>query len=253
MSVTIVVPTYNRKRFERLLEYNINCQTYRNIVEVLILDDGTDEPFTLDVPYPVRIIKSRARISIGAKRNILARGAKSEFIAHMDDDDIYFPSYIDYSILMLQQHKKDVAGTGDMLVLFPYHNWKMGAIHCPHLYMANEATMVYRKSFWETSSFENKNFAEGQIFLHGHDDKIFRTNIGLVMICIAHDKNTISKDQWLKQPFDDVPNYYAHKKLLKEMGIGSAKEIIVSDTSLTLVGNSANTISQHHTQETLPA
>jgi glycosyltransferase involved in cell wall biosynthesis len=222
MSVTIVVPTYNRKRFERLLEYNINCQTYRHIVEVLICDDGTDEPFVLDVPYPVRIIKAKGvHLSIGAKRNILAKESKSEFIAHFDDDDIYFPSYIDYSILMLETHKKDVCGTGDMLVLFPSHNWKTCAIHCPHLYMANEATMVYRKSFWETSRFDNRSTGEGQTFLKGYDDKIFRTNIGLVMMCVVHGGNTIDKERWLKQPFDDIPNYYAHKKILKEIGFGN--------------------------------
>jgi hypothetical protein len=95
--------------------------------------------------------------------------------------------------------------------------------------------------------------SEGMTFLKGREDQIFRTNIGLIMICVAHGKNTVSKEEWLKQPFDEFPNYYAHKKILKE--------IIVSDTSLTLVGNSAkeiivsdaNMISQHHTQETPPA
>ena len=40
MSVSIIIPTYNRKKFERLIEYNINCQTYNNIVEVVVADDG---------------------------------------------------------------------------------------------------------------------------------------------------------------------------------------------------------------------
>ena len=36
MSVSIIIPTYNRKRFETLLEYNINSQDYYNIKEIII-------------------------------------------------------------------------------------------------------------------------------------------------------------------------------------------------------------------------
>lgn len=232
-TVSICVPTYNRKRFEQLLEYNINCQTYRNIVEVLICDDGDDEPFNLDVLYPVEIVKSKARLSIGAKRNILAKKARGEFIAHMDDDDIYFPSYIDYSVMMMLQDKKDVAGTGDMLFVFPDFGWKQCALHCPDLHMANEATMVYRKSFWEGGRFSNDNISEGQHFLKGREKQIFRSNIGLVMICIAHGKNTVDKMKWLSQPFDEMPNYYHHKKLLKAIGLGN----VVNDDLMHLADN----------------
>jgi len=65
MSVSIVVPTYNRKRFEKLLTHNINTQTYFNIVEVIVLDDGDDEPLCIKTKYPVHTYRV-SRCSIGA-------------------------------------------------------------------------------------------------------------------------------------------------------------------------------------------
>jgi glycosyltransferase involved in cell wall biosynthesis len=56
MSVSIVTPTFNRKRFERLLEYNINSQTYYNIKEIIILDDSD-----IDRPLCIRSVRSEER------------------------------------------------------------------------------------------------------------------------------------------------------------------------------------------------
>jgi teichuronic acid biosynthesis glycosyltransferase TuaG len=117
MSVSIIIPTYNRKKFERLIEYNINCQDYSNILEVVIADDGDeDQRLELNVKYPIKYIKC-GRMKIGEKRNLLVSQSKGEFIAHMDTDDIYFSTYISYTMSVLEKTKKDVAGTADMVFM----------------------------------------------------------------------------------------------------------------------------------------
>ena len=106
MSVSIIIPTYNRKKFEKLIEYNINCQEYSGIIEVIIADDGDeDQRLQLNINYPIKYIKC-ARMTIGQKRNILASSAKGEYIAHMDTDDVYFSTYISHSMEVLEKTKK---------------------------------------------------------------------------------------------------------------------------------------------------
>ena len=41
-SVDILIPTYNRKKFEGLISLNINKQTYPLIKNVIIADDSQD-------------------------------------------------------------------------------------------------------------------------------------------------------------------------------------------------------------------
>ena len=65
-SVSILLPTYNRKSFERLIEFNINNQDYTNIKEVIICDDSNDD-LKLDIPYDIIYIKKKKKIRFRRK------------------------------------------------------------------------------------------------------------------------------------------------------------------------------------------
>jgi hypothetical protein len=214
MSVSICIPTWNRKRFEKLIEYNINCQTYSKIKEVIIADDGDDEPLVLDIFYPIRYIKLPKRITIGAKRNLLACQAEGDYICHMDTDDIYSPNYIMYGMNCLKD-KYELFGSSCMLITFPNHNWKVCASVCYDLHRTNEATMIYKKTFWREARFSNSSVAEGQPFLKGREDKIFSGDISNIMVCIAHGENTVCKKRWIDNgiPESVYPVFNAHKKI----------------------------------------
>jgi glycosyltransferase involved in cell wall biosynthesis len=218
MSCSIVIPTFHRKKFEKLIEMNIRSQTYPNILEVVIADDGTDETqtLTLTIPYPIVYVKC-PRMSIGEKRNVLAKTAKGEYIAHMDTDDIYFPQYIDYSIHLMQEKKKNATGTSDMLFLFK--DGHSGAMRNLLLSMANEATLVYKKSFWERTPFGKHQTNEGISFLRGRHWEIAHSSIQNVMICLCHEENTVDKSVW-KNPNLKIklPSYTLYEPLLQELG-----------------------------------
>lgn len=219
MSVSICIPTWNRKKFEKLIEYNINCQTYKHILEVVVADDGDDgQELELDVPYPINYIRIHKHISIGAKRNLLACQAKAEYIVHMDTDDIYHPTYIMYAMNCLQESGRNMFGSSAMLVTYPAHDWKIGCVVCTNVEKVNEATMVYKKSFWKEGRFMTSNVEEGLTFTKGRAKQIFQGDIANIMVCIAHDSNTVCKKRWLHQPIplDTYPVFNQHKKIYLE-------------------------------------
>ena len=159
MSVTICIPTYNRKKFEKLIEHNINTQTYYNIREIIILDDGDDEPLCIRTKYPIRYYRV-PRCSIGNKRNALVQLTNTDYVAFMDTDDMYDKDYIAYSIFEMESNDKSIAGSADMIVV----GYK-GTLpifykqRCMFLHMLNEATLVFKKSLNPQFSSSNSNEA----------------------------------------------------------------------------------------------
>jgi len=214
MSCSIIIPTYNRKKFSRLISQNIRIQTYPNILEVIVADDGDEsQRLELDVPYPVQYVRCE-RMSIGKKRNLLASIAKGHFIAHMDTDDVYLSSYITSSINLLKN--KEVTGTSDMFFLFK--DGYTGAMRNLLLSMANEATLVYTKRFWERGNFGTEMSSEGIPFLKGRHWEINHSNIQEVMVCLCHEENTVDKEVWRKDQVIDIPPLPDHELILIELG-----------------------------------
>ena len=214
---SIIIPTYNRKKFEKLIECNILCQTYTNIIEVIIADDGDDDQrIELSIPYPIIYIKCE-RMTIGQKRNLLASRCSGKYIAHMDTDDIYFSSYLEHSISKLENEKKDVIGTSDMLFIFS--DGTTGSMLNPLLSMANEATLVYKKTFWEEKPFAESQSSEAIYFLKGRHWQTAHSEISKVMICICHSTNTVDKNVWKTCPEVTLPPHKKHRDILDQINL----------------------------------
>ena len=201
MECSIVIPTYNRKRFSKLISFNIIKQTYPFIKEVLIADDGDDEQ-RLDLDIPITILYYKVpRMSIGDKRNFLMSKASGDFIAHFDTDDIYNPDYISTSIFNLIKSDKNISGSSDMN-LYDLTTKKTYSQRCIYLHMLNEATLVYKKSFADTHRFSNSMSSEGIGFLNNSLNDIYETPISDIMVCICHESNTVSKSVWFKPEYE---------------------------------------------------
>lgn len=210
-TVSIVIPTYNRARFGPLVEFNVCIQTYKNICEIIVADDG-DERLEFACPYPVKYLKIDQRLTIGQKRNVLAQYASGEFIAHMDDDDIYFASYIKHSIELLTSTGKSCTGSHSMLMTDVH--WNEAALLGGNPEMSNEATLVYRKSFWTERGFSQNQTSEAIAFLSGRAGAMVMSDIREVMVCFCHKENTVDKTAWLQNKANGFPSYFYHRVLL---------------------------------------
>jgi glycosyltransferase involved in cell wall biosynthesis len=220
MSVSLIIPTFNRARFAPLVEHNINIQKYKNICEVIIGDDG-EERLEFITPYQVKYLKIDGRLTIGQKRNVLASYATGDFIAHMDDDDVYFQSYISHSMKLLNSSGKDCVGSHSMLMCDL--SWNEYGLAGNNVELANEATLVYKKSFWAERGFSESQTSEGIAFLSGRADRMAMSDIGKVMVCFCHSGNTVDKTKWFQNKASGLPNYYQHRLILAKMFL-SVKE-----------------------------
>jgi len=215
MSVSICIPTYNRKKFEKIIEHNINIQTYYNIREVIILDDGDDEPLCIRTKYPIRYYRCN-RCSIGDKRNALVQLATGKYLANMDTDDMYDKDYISHSIFEIETNDKSISGSADMNV---YSGGKFYKQRCMFLHMLNEATLVFKRDLHYKFASTNSN--EAVPFLQQHLGNIVETNIDRVMCCISHDSNTIPKSQWIKEQFktEALTQYEKHIEIYSKCNV----------------------------------
>ena len=215
MSVSICIPTYNRKKFEKIIEHNINIQRYYNIKEVIILDDGDDEPLCIKTKYPIRYYRCN-RCSIGDKRNALVQLATSKYVAFIDTDDMYDAGYISHSIFEMETNDKSIAGLADMNVYCDGMFYKQ---RCMFLHMLNEATLVFKRDLHYKFASTNSN--EAVPFLQQHLGNIVETNIDRVMCCISHDSNTIPKSQWIKEQFktEALTQYEKHIEIYSKCNV----------------------------------
>ena len=213
MSVSILIPTYNRKHFETLINLNIKSQSYPLIKEIIIADDG-EETLNLDLPYTILYYKVD-RMSIGEKRNFLKSKASGDYLIHMDTDDFYNPDYISNSVFNLISTGKQLSGSADMIM---YSGQKTYMLRCIYLTHLNEATLCYTKKYAKENDFSEANSSEGLSFCKLKD--INELSIENIMVCICHQKNTVDKKVWIQDKYlvdFDLKKYKNHLELLSNI------------------------------------
>jgi len=215
-SVDILIPTYQRKKFEGLISLNINKQTYPLIKNVIIADDSNDN-LHLDINYSVLNYKVE-RMSIGAKRNFLLSKATSRYVVFMDTDDMYHPDYISHSIHRLLMSGKSITGTSDMLMYYQEQTYRLS---CIFFHAINEATLVLDTHNVKLK-FKEQNSSEGLEPLKNHIGDIVQTDINKVMCCLCHQENTIDKKIWIKERYKtefNTSEYDEHLKIISSLNI----------------------------------
>ena len=115
--VSIVTPTFNRH--DTLLNRTIPSvqkQTYPNI-EHIIVSDTPDSKLRaiLDTPNFYELgrnwggfLRGEGTLGVGSPaRNIGVHFAKGQYIAYLDDDDMFYPNHVELLVNTLEQFNKD--------------------------------------------------------------------------------------------------------------------------------------------------
>jgi glycosyltransferase involved in cell wall biosynthesis len=211
--VTVITPTYNRRRFIPALIECFLSQTYpKDRMEWIVLDDGTDSvqdlfdalAATKKVPNLRYIRHDGPKLLIGQKRNRLNAEAKGEIIVAMDDDDFYSSERVSHVVLRFaQQPKVELAGSSEIYMYYSDNQkiYKFGPYGPSH---ATNGTMAWRRSYALTHRYdETVTHAEERSFLDNYKHPMIQLDPFKVMLVISHSENTFDKRKMReeKNPF----------------------------------------------------
>jgi glycosyltransferase involved in cell wall biosynthesis len=196
--VSVITPTYNRRKF---IPHLINCykaQSYpKGRMEWIILDDGSDpvgDLFqNLGIPN-VHYVHLPEKLTIGAKRNLLNVKSCGDIIVAMDDDDYYPPGRVSTVVMSFKQKPNyELAGASEIYMYYSDIQtiYKLGPYHDKH---ATNGTMAWKRSYANKHLYdETVTHAEEKSFLEGYIHPMIQMNPMKVMLVMSHSDNTFDK------------------------------------------------------------
>ena len=214
--VSVLTPTYNRRRFIPSMIQCFLSQTYpKHKMEWIILDDGTDsveECFKTATLPMLRYIREPEKQNIGKKRNRLIQESKGDIIVWMDDDDFYPPDRVAHVVTKFKQHPAiQLAGSSEIYMYYADIKtiYKLGPYNRNH---ATNGTMATRRSYALSHSYdETVTHAEEKSFLDSYKNQMIQLDPMKTMLVFSHSENTFNKIKMR----DDPNNPFVKKTAMK--------------------------------------
>lgn len=208
MKVSLIVPTYDRRR---MLPLALKCYSALDWPEreLVIVDDGTDpiEDMLAGLPNVIYARHRGDKLPIGTKRNLCCELASGDVICHADDDDWYAPERLYDQVTRLLDSGKAVTG---------YHSiYYWSELLCKaFLYDQGDlnryavgTSLCYTKDWWQEHRFPDKTYAEDNAFVFtARDEKQLATAPAEQMMVVrAHEHTTsdprrIGYNSWPEVP-----------------------------------------------------
>jgi len=211
--ITIVTLTYNRRKFIDLAFLNLMITDYpRNKIEWVVVEDSDDQEkaasdkiFAFAGAHPeikVGYVPLATKTSIGAKRNAGIERAHNDIILMMDDDDYYPETSIRRRVAWLLNGRigydsEPSVAACTMLAMYDLMAGK-SAVNVPPWGLrlgarVSEATLTFRRSFWETRRFPEVGMAEAEGWLEGREQDIIEIPPQQIIVAMSHGNNVSSR------------------------------------------------------------
>ena len=203
--VSILTPTYNRRKFLPWLIAHIRAQTYpRERMEWIVMDDGTDCIRDVIEPYMSELnilyLRSETKLNIGEKRNRLHAAARGSILVNMDDDDYYPPERVAHAVTTLLARKVELVGSTRNHLYFTDDGgiWEIGPYNANH---ATFGTMAYTKKYAVSHPCDTTVvYAEEISFTNNYKTPLAQLDPYKVMLVMCHSENTFSKNKLRESP-----------------------------------------------------
>lgn len=160
--ISVIIPSFNRFNYLLNAIESVHSQTYKNI-EIIVVNDGSsqEEYYENDLPEKTKIIHiDRDKTpnwggSRPAVRNFGIEVAEGDFIAFLDDDDLWLPSKLELQIEKIKEHNFGLSATDGY---FGYGEY-ISSNKYP-IYNAEHHFKKIKKKYRRTKYLKNNKFPE---------------------------------------------------------------------------------------------
>lgn len=214
----LTLTTPSRRKLFNIAKYNWENLKYDpEKIEWIIIDDPLDEQLDnslqLEDDNRVKYFMTPNKMTIGQKRNYGVEKCSNKYVVHMDDDDYYFPDHILAKIQVLLKYEKEgrqCVCTPELGVYDIVNNTSRIVNSGKSKEWSPEATMAYKKTFWEKQKFGEENTCEGYDFLKGRLGNVVTITFWYNTISITHRSNVTKNRRAFERHLVDkqVGNFY---------------------------------------------
>jgi glycosyltransferase involved in cell wall biosynthesis len=143
-------------RPQRILEeavYSFLNQDYPGPKELLILNDFTQQTIVFDHPQVTVVNLAERFRTVGEKRNAAAARCRHDLLAVWDDDDIYLPHRLSFSVSQYDEQRRFFKPTWAFVL-------NDGVISGPSEYLFHSGSMWHRSLFDEVGGYVHMGSGE---------------------------------------------------------------------------------------------
>ena len=109
--ISVIIATYNRPQLLQRAIDSVLAQTFKDF-ELIIVDDHSDKPPNIKLPDDEdRVVAMRLPYNTGyfvRPRNIGIMIARGDYIAYLDDDNVYLPNHLEVLYEAIIKNQADV-------------------------------------------------------------------------------------------------------------------------------------------------
>jgi hypothetical protein len=207
--ISIVTPTYNRRKLIDIAFHNLLWSDYPiEKIEWIVVEDSDDQALSSSdkiVQFgehakglQLRYIPLQGKRTVGEKRNIGCEAATNEIILFMDDDDHYPPTSLRRRVAWLTKSPNAPSAVGcTMLAMYDLIKGT-SAVNVPPWGLplgarVSEASLAFKKSFWEARKFSAVGVAEGEAWLLGRESEFLEIPPQQLIVAFSHGGNCSSR------------------------------------------------------------
>jgi len=208
--ISVITLLHNRRKFVDLCLHNLLITDYpKDKIEWVVIEDSdiVEEQAADKIlkfahtcsPMNVSYIPlEKKNVPIGAMRNRAIKKAQHDIILFMDDDDHYPQTSFTRRVAWLLNHPwKPSAVACTTIACYDLINGT-SAVNTPPWNLPlrqriSEATLTFRKSWWDGHRFPKVSMAEGEGFLEGRESDVLELQPQQIIVAMSHGKNASNR------------------------------------------------------------